>query len=91
MKIGEIILHILTMQYLLKHSLLKYSGSHPPKYTSAVKGAALHTAAPTNINCTVHITYQLIGRSMFLYGGYYCFVRGRQCLLVELACACQND
>lgn len=42
-------------------------------------------AKNSNINSTVHITYQLVGRSTFRHRGYHSFVQGRQCSLVEPA------
>lgn len=40
-------------------------------------------ALQRNINSTAHITYQLVGGSMFLPGGYRLFVQIGQSFLVE--------
>lgn len=58
-------------------------GSFPLKSRPEQRREAMRTAAKhSNINSTLHITYQLVGRSMFLHGGHHSFVRGGQCFLV---------
>lgn len=57
----------------------------PLKTAQSSKGKLCALQRNSNINSTVHITYQLVGRSMFLHGVYHFFVQGRQCFLVEPA------
>lgn len=61
--------------------------SRPEQWREAMRTAAKHS----NINSTVHITYQLVGRSMFLHGGHHSFVRGGQCFLVGPALPFENE
>ncbi len=82
------------MLSLLKNSAVCPStvGSFPLKFSPEQWREAMRSAAKnSNINSTVHITYQLVGRSTFLHRGLPLLCAGQTVLRCWAGCACQNE